>query len=79
MADNSYTEMWERIRRRIEDLLIEESDRAELDQISKLLERAQKGELALRGEDLDDLMVVNIHIPGVCDSTTSPHIPKTLP
>jgi len=66
MKDGSYLAMWERIRKRIEEITIEEADREELDQISKLLERVQKGELSLREEGGDRVIVVNVHIPGVC-------------
>jgi hypothetical protein len=66
MMNNTYLEMWERIRNRIEVILIEQADREELDLISKLLERVQKSELPLRESSEGGLLIVNVHIPGVC-------------
>jgi len=66
MTGSSYLAIWTRVRKKIEEISVEEADREELDQITKLLERAQKGELALREDIGDGPIVVNIHIPGVC-------------
>jgi hypothetical protein len=81
VADGSYLDMWTRIRKRLEQIGgIEQADKDELDQISKLLERVQKSELSLRDEPDGKLIVVNIHIPGICgDQTALKTSPETPP
>ncbi len=65
MDGESYLSIWRRLRRRIEQLSIEDVDEAELDKISKLLERVQKGEMGLLEGEMSGPVIVNIHIPGV--------------
>lgn len=73
----SYLKLWEDIRERVERMLSEEIERDDLDEITKLLERVQKGELSVRDAQGDGLVVVNIHIPGVCEvSASSPPLPS---
>jgi len=43
----SYLSIWRRLRKRVEQLAIEDEDQQELEKISKLLERVQKGEMGL--------------------------------
>ena len=72
MSNDSYLEMWKRIRNRIQTILIEEAERDDLDQISKLLERVMKSEMLLRENPEGGLVVVNVHIPGVCTQESTP-------
>jgi len=60
----SYLSIWRRLRKRIEQLAIEDVDEQELDKISKLLERVQKGEMGLCVAGESGPIIVNIHIPG---------------
>jgi hypothetical protein len=62
-----YLAMWESIRRELEALTIDKVDAAKLDALTKMIERAQKNELALREDRRGEVIVVNVHIPGVCD------------
>lgn len=75
MDGESYLALWKRIRRRIEELDIEMVDQVGLDQITRLLERVQKGEMSLREDEVDSLVVVNIHIAGVC-GTEAAELPR---
>jgi hypothetical protein len=73
----SYLKLWEDIRERVERMLSEEIERDDLDEITKLLERVQKGELSVRDAQDGGALVVNIHIPGVCEaSAPSPPLPS---
>ena len=60
----SYLSIWRRLRKRVEQLAIEDVDQQELDKISKLLERVQKGEMGLWEGGESGPIIVNIYIPG---------------
>ncbi|MBZ0272592.1 hypothetical protein K8I61_11190 [bacterium] len=65
MIEKSYLAIWERVRNRIETMPIEDGKREDLELITRLLERAQKGETALAESGEDQVVVVNIAIPGI--------------
>jgi hypothetical protein len=79
VTEPNFLQTWERIRKRVEGLPIEESDHDGLEQISKLLERVQKGELSARESGVERLVVVNVHIPGVCGVEPPPETPPANP
>ncbi len=58
--------LWTQLQDRTSDLISKTDDPKELNNISRVLTQAQKGLTAL-DSDHSDLLVVNIHIPGVCD------------
>ncbi|MCZ7583108.1 MAG: hypothetical protein M5R36_07100 [Deltaproteobacteria bacterium] len=65
MSNDSYLALWQRARGMIESQLEGAFDPKDLDQITKLLERVQKGEEISRQSAPGGVQVVNIRIPGV--------------
>ncbi|MCC6156923.1 MAG: hypothetical protein IT350_02645 [Deltaproteobacteria bacterium] len=63
MTEETFHAMWEAVRGRIAEMLAGEFPDTDLDEITKLLERVQKGIAAARDRG-EDVIVVNIAIPG---------------
>lgn len=60
MTAESYLAIWERMRKVLEAENIEGGDTKKLEEISKLLERVQKGEMTARESGATEVTVVNI-------------------